>query len=119
VLQCRQLYTAIKAAMERAAARGKAALPTRDLGGEFPVQDMTNLQCGLLLVRIDGIQLSFADIKVPTHTPQICTHLPTDIHRIVENQEMQYPRWQYIRIGTIRRRHKILHRTAIFVADGK
>lgn len=63
-LQCRELYTAMKEAMERAAIRGKVTLSGRDLGGEFPVQDMESNQGGLLQVRIDGITLLFEERQV-------------------------------------------------------
>ncbi|VDK89012.1 unnamed protein product [Litomosoides sigmodontis] len=59
--KCRELYTAMKEAMERAAILGKVTLSGRDLGGEFPVQDMESNQGGLLQVRIDGITLLFED----------------------------------------------------------
>ncbi|VDM95490.1 unnamed protein product [Thelazia callipaeda] len=59
--KCRELYAAMKEAMERAAARGKVSLSGRDLGGEFPVQDMKSNQGGLLQVRIDGIALLFEE----------------------------------------------------------
>ncbi|MCP9265477.1 MAP kinase-activating death domain protein [Dirofilaria immitis] len=59
--KCRELYTAMKEAMERAATRGKVTLSGRDLGGEFPVQDMESNQGGLLQVRIDGIALLFEE----------------------------------------------------------
>ncbi|VDD91121.1 unnamed protein product [Enterobius vermicularis] len=59
--KCRELYGCLKAAMERAAARGKVPLTGRDLGGEFPVQDVQTNQGGLLQVRIDGVALLFAD----------------------------------------------------------
>ncbi|VDK82304.1 unnamed protein product, partial [Onchocerca ochengi] len=59
--KCRELYTAMKEAMERAAIRGKVTLSGRDLGGEFPVQDMESNQGGLLQVRMDGIALLFEE----------------------------------------------------------
>uniref|UniRef100_A0A915HSK3 Uncharacterized protein n=1 Tax=Romanomermis culicivorax TaxID=13658 RepID=A0A915HSK3_ROMCU len=61
--KCRDLYNCIKGAMERAASRGKIALPSKELGGEFPVQDIETNQGGLLQVRIDGVALTFADKK--------------------------------------------------------
>lgn len=57
----------MKAAMERAAARGKVAVAGRDLGGEFPVHDAESNQGGLLQVRIDGVALLFADRQVVNH----------------------------------------------------
>ncbi|VDN42580.1 unnamed protein product [Gongylonema pulchrum] len=59
--KCRELYAAMKEAMERAAARGKVVLSGRDLGGEFPIQEMESNQGGLLQVRIDGVALLFED----------------------------------------------------------
>uniref|UniRef100_A0A0N5CCS5 MAP kinase-activating death domain protein n=1 Tax=Strongyloides papillosus TaxID=174720 RepID=A0A0N5CCS5_STREA len=59
--KCRQLYNCMKAAMERAAARGKVTVAGRDLEGEFPVHDTTVNQGGLLTVRIDGIKLTFSN----------------------------------------------------------
>lgn len=64
MLQCRELYAALKEAMERAAIRGKVTLTGRDLGGEFPVQDMESNQGGLLQVRMDGVSLLFEDRQV-------------------------------------------------------
>lgn len=40
----------MKAAMERAAARGKVSVEGRALGGEFPVHDTETNQGGLLQV---------------------------------------------------------------------
>lgn len=62
--KCRQLYQAIKEAMERAAARGNSPLPGTDLGGEFPVEDMKTGQGGLLQVCMEGVGLLFANSKV-------------------------------------------------------
>lgn len=62
--KCRQLYQAIKEAMERAASRRSAPLPGTDLGGEFPVEDMATGQCGLLQVCLEGVGLLFANSKV-------------------------------------------------------
>lgn len=62
--KCRQLYQAIKEAMERAAARGSTPLPGTDLGGEFPVEDMKTGQGGLLQVCMEGVGLLFANSKV-------------------------------------------------------
>ncbi|CAL8079643.1 unnamed protein product [Orchesella dallaii] len=61
--KCRQLYQAIKEAMERAAARRSCPLPGTDLGGEFPVEDMATGQCGLLQVCLEGVGLLFANSK--------------------------------------------------------
>ncbi|KAJ9588129.1 hypothetical protein L9F63_018487, partial [Diploptera punctata] len=46
--RCKELYYAIKEAMERAAARGSGVLAGLELGGEFPVQDMRTGEGGLL-----------------------------------------------------------------------
>ncbi|CAD5214298.1 unnamed protein product [Bursaphelenchus okinawaensis] len=59
--KCRQLYTCMKTAMEKAAQRGKVTIAGRDLGGEFPVHDIETSEGGLLQVRIDGVKLLFAD----------------------------------------------------------
>ncbi|CAG7683786.1 unnamed protein product [Allacma fusca] len=61
--KCKQLYQAIKEAMERAAARGSTPLPGTDLGGEFPVEDMKTGQGGLLQVCMEGVGLLFANSK--------------------------------------------------------
>ena len=50
----------MKAAMERAAARGKVNVEGRALGGEFPVHDTETNQGGLLQVRITA---KFTDIR--------------------------------------------------------
>uniref|UniRef100_A0A7E4W4U7 MAP kinase-activating death domain protein n=1 Tax=Panagrellus redivivus TaxID=6233 RepID=A0A7E4W4U7_PANRE len=57
--KCRTLYNCLKAAMERAAARGKVSIAGRDLGGEFPVHDIETNEGGLLQVRMDGVGLVF------------------------------------------------------------
>jgi len=62
--KCRQLYQAIKEAMERAAARGSTPIPGTDLGGEFPVEDLKTGQGGLLQVCMEGVGLLFANSKV-------------------------------------------------------
>jgi hypothetical protein len=63
-LQCKELYYAIKEAMERAAARGSGVLAGLELGGEFPVQDMRTGEGGLLQVCMEGVGLLFANSKV-------------------------------------------------------
>jgi len=63
-LQCKELYYAIKEAMEQAAARGSGALAGLELGGEFPVQDMRTGEGGLLQVCMEGVGLLFANSKV-------------------------------------------------------
>lgn len=68
--KCRQLYQAIKEAMERAAARRSCPLPGTDLGGEFPVEDMATGQCGLLQVCLEGVGLLFANSKVCSIFPK-------------------------------------------------
>lgn len=62
--KCRQLYSAMKTAMQRAAERGKVSISGRDLGGEFPVHDTVRNEGGLLQVRINGIVLLFANRQV-------------------------------------------------------
>ncbi|XP_043192197.1 MAP kinase-activating death domain protein-like isoform X2 [Amphibalanus amphitrite] len=61
--KCRDLYYCVKEAMERAAARGAGAAPGLDLGGEFPVQDLTTGEGGLLQVCMEGVGLLFATSK--------------------------------------------------------
>ncbi|KDR13172.1 MAP kinase-activating death domain protein, partial [Zootermopsis nevadensis] len=62
--KCKELYYAIKEAMERAAARGSGVLAGVELGGEFPVQDMRTGEGGLLQVCMEGVGLLFANSKV-------------------------------------------------------
>ncbi|KAI3421210.1 hypothetical protein GPALN_014838 [Globodera pallida] len=59
--KCRHLYNSMKAAMERAASRGKVQVAGRELGGEFPIHDVERNEGGLLQVRIDGIALQFVN----------------------------------------------------------
>ena len=73
--KCKQLYQAIKEAMERAAARGSTPLPGTDLGGEFPVEDMKTGQGGLLQVCMEGVGLLFANSKVTHFLLSLC-HCP-------------------------------------------
>jgi len=61
--KCRTLYNCLKSAMERAAARGKVSIAGRDLGGEFPIHDIETNEGGLLQVRMDGVELIFANRK--------------------------------------------------------
>ncbi|XP_069682984.1 MAP kinase-activating death domain protein isoform X2 [Periplaneta americana] len=61
--KCKELYYAIKEAMERAAARGSGVLAGLELGGEFPVQDMRTGEGGLLQVCMEGVGLLFANSK--------------------------------------------------------
>ena len=90
--------------MERAAARGKVAVPGKDLGGEFPVQDEETNQGGLLQVRIDGIALAFADRKVsrPISLSSQAYILLADFYTIGKYQEMQHTGWKFIYFGGIR-----------------
>ncbi|CAJ0560012.1 unnamed protein product, partial [Mesorhabditis spiculigera] len=62
--KCRELYLCMKAAMEKAAARGRVSVEGRDLGGEFPVHDTETNQGGLMQVRIDGIAILFENSQV-------------------------------------------------------
>ena len=74
--QCRDLYYCVKEAMERAAARGTGAAPGLDLGGEFPVQDLTTGEGGLLQVCMEGVGLLFATSKVSREaSPHVCPSL--------------------------------------------
>lgn len=59
-LQCKELYYCIKEAMERGGVAGTAP----ELGGEFPVQDMSSGEGGLLQVCMEGVGLLFANSKV-------------------------------------------------------
>ncbi|VEN43317.1 unnamed protein product [Callosobruchus maculatus] len=58
--KCKQLYYCIKEAMERSGVAGAAP----ELGGEFPVQDMSTGEGGLLQVCMEGVGLLFANSKV-------------------------------------------------------
>ena len=63
--KCKDLYYCIKAAMERAAARGVGGVSSgMELGGEFPVQDLQSGEGGLLQVCMEGVGLLFASSKV-------------------------------------------------------
>ncbi|KAJ8942573.1 hypothetical protein NQ318_010381 [Aromia moschata] len=62
--KCKQLYYCIKEAMERGGVAGTAP----ELGGEFPVQDMSTGEGGLLQVCMEGVGLLFANSKAD----QIC-----------------------------------------------
>ena len=63
--KCRDLYYCIKAAMERAAARGVGGVASgMELGGEFPVQDIQSGEGGLLQVCMEGVGLLFSSSKV-------------------------------------------------------
>ncbi|XP_074032253.1 LOW QUALITY PROTEIN: rab3 GDP-GTP exchange factor [Leptinotarsa decemlineata] len=57
--KCKQLYYCIKEAMERGGVSGTAP----ELGGEFPVQDMSTGEGGLLQVCMEGVGLLFANSK--------------------------------------------------------
>lgn len=62
--QCKELYYCIKEAMERGGRAGVAP----ELGGEFPVQDMSSGEGGLLQVCMEGVGLLFANSKVHTYS---------------------------------------------------
>ncbi|KAF5297273.1 hypothetical protein FQA39_LY12112 [Lamprigera yunnana] len=62
--KCKDLYYCIKEAMERGGVAGTAP----ELGGEFPVQDMSSGEGGLLQVCMEGVGLLFANSKAD----QIC-----------------------------------------------
>ncbi|XP_053663082.1 MAP kinase-activating death domain protein [Anopheles marshallii] len=57
--KCKELYNCIKESMERSGCAGQAP----ELGGEFPVQDMTTGEGGLLQVCLEGVGLLFANSK--------------------------------------------------------
>ncbi|XP_044254409.1 MAP kinase-activating death domain protein isoform X3 [Tribolium madens] len=57
--KCKQLYYCIKDAMERGGVAGSAP----ELGGEFPIQDMSTGEGGLLQVCMEGVGLLFANSK--------------------------------------------------------
>ncbi|KAK5643903.1 hypothetical protein RI129_007748 [Pyrocoelia pectoralis] len=57
--KCKELYYCIKEAMERGGVAGTAP----ELGGEFPVQDMSSGEGGLLQVCMEGVGLLFANSK--------------------------------------------------------
>ncbi|XP_068906421.1 MAP kinase-activating death domain protein isoform X2 [Tenebrio molitor] len=57
--KCKQLYYCIKEAMERGGVAGSAP----ELGGEFPIQDMSTGEGGLLQVCMEGVGLLFANSK--------------------------------------------------------
>ncbi|KAG5681528.1 hypothetical protein PVAND_010952 [Polypedilum vanderplanki] len=58
--KCKELYNCIKEAMERS---GSNAGSAPELGGEFPVQDCTTGEGGLLQVCLEGVGLLFATSK--------------------------------------------------------
>ncbi|CRK91266.1 CLUMA_CG004945, isoform B [Clunio marinus] len=58
--KCKELYNCIKEAMERSGSNAGAA---PELGGEFPVQDCTSGEGGLLQVCLEGVGLLFATSK--------------------------------------------------------
>ncbi len=71
--QCKQLYYCVKAAMERAAARGAGIGGlSMELGGEFPVEDLNTGEGGLLQVCMEGVGLLFANTKV-SKTKSCCS----------------------------------------------
>ncbi|KAL1509726.1 hypothetical protein ABEB36_004421 [Hypothenemus hampei] len=57
--KCKQVYYCIKEAIERSG----SIQSTPELGGEFPVQDMTTGEGGLLQVCMEGVGLLFANSK--------------------------------------------------------
>lgn len=58
--QCKELYAAIKEAMERGGCTGQGP----ELGGEFPVQDLKTGEGGLMQICLEGVGLLFANSKV-------------------------------------------------------
>lgn len=69
--QCKELYNCIKSAMER----GGIPANIPELGGEFPVQDMTTGEGGLLQVCLEGVGLLFATSKVINIVPTFYYYL--------------------------------------------
>lgn len=61
--KCKDMYYCIKEAMERAAAQGNVLKSGTELGGEFPVLDMTTREGGILQVCMEGVGLLFANSK--------------------------------------------------------
>ncbi|XP_053682478.1 MAP kinase-activating death domain protein isoform X1 [Sabethes cyaneus] len=57
--KCKELYTAIKEAMERGGCTGQGP----ELGGEFPVQDLNTGEGGLMQICLEGVGLLFANSK--------------------------------------------------------
>ncbi|XP_055617610.1 MAP kinase-activating death domain protein isoform X2 [Toxorhynchites rutilus septentrionalis] len=57
--KCKELYGAIKEAMERGGCTGQGP----ELGGEFPVQDMNTGEGGLMQICLEGVGLLFANSK--------------------------------------------------------
>lgn len=51
--------------------RGGIAGSAPELGGEFPVQDMSSGEGGLLQVCMEGVGLLFANSKVHIQSPEI------------------------------------------------
>lgn len=68
-IQCKELYNCIKGAMER----GGIPANVPELGGEFPVQDVTTGEGGLLQVCLEGVGLLFANSKVRATLPHTYT----------------------------------------------
>ncbi|KAG9510561.1 MAP kinase-activating death domain protein [Fragariocoptes setiger] len=61
--KCKELYNCIKDEMQRAAAKSSGLTRGTELGGEFPVQDMTSGEGGILQVCMEGVGLLFATSK--------------------------------------------------------
>ncbi|XP_058443938.1 MAP kinase-activating death domain protein isoform X2 [Malaya genurostris] len=57
--KCKELYNAIKEAMERGGCTGQGP----ELGGEFPVQDLNTGEGGLMQICLEGVGLLFANSK--------------------------------------------------------
>uniref|UniRef100_A0A182MA49 MAP kinase-activating death domain protein n=1 Tax=Anopheles culicifacies TaxID=139723 RepID=A0A182MA49_9DIPT len=71
--KCKELYNCIKESMERSGCAGQAP----ELGGEFPVQDMTTGEGGLLQVCLEGVGLLFANSKVSSFVARLVRLLAT------------------------------------------
>lgn len=95
-LQCKELYSCIKDAMDRGGTLGNGTGP--ELGGEFPVQDMSTGEGGLLQVCLEGVGLLFVNSKVSGylgallhHNHQSCS-FPRVFSSVVISDEFIYKR---------------------------
>ncbi|UJR10094.1 hypothetical protein I4U23_014316 [Adineta vaga] len=84
--RCRDLYFSIKEAMEKAASRMKGSLPGQELGGEFPIKDISTSEGGILQVCLEGICLTFENDKEFIELQKIrkCTTQKGDIFVLEE-----------------------------------
>ncbi|CAF1273258.1 unnamed protein product, partial [Adineta ricciae] len=85
--RCRDLYFAIKETMEKAASRMKGTLPVgQEVGGEFPIKDLSTGEGGLIQVCLEGICLTFENEKEFIELQKIrkCTTQKGDIFVLEE-----------------------------------